>query len=221
MATAGRMATATDTGDLLRLTQWLSPAFPVSSYAYSHGLEAEIAAGRVRDAAALRSWVEVVLTRGSGLGDAVFLVAARKTGADIPALTDLARAMVAGRERLEETQAQGRALSDTLSALGLTVPDAPYPVALGVACRDLSLGDGDVAALYLQAFAAMLISAAVRFMPLGQVEGQGVLAALQPVCTAAALRATEMTPEDITQSAFGADMASLEHERLEVRIFRT
>jgi Urease accessory protein UreF len=102
MATAGPMATATDTGDLLRLTQWLSPAFPVSSYAYSHGLEAEIAAGRVRDAGALRCWVEVVLTRGGGFSDAVFLVAARKPGADIPGLTDLARAMVAGRERLEE-----------------------------------------------------------------------------------------------------------------------
>jgi urease accessory protein len=33
--------------DLLTLTQWLSPAFPVSSYAYSHGLEAAIASGAV------------------------------------------------------------------------------------------------------------------------------------------------------------------------------
>ena len=221
MAMAGPMPTPTDTADLLQLSQWLSPAFPVSAYAYSHGLEAEISAGRVRDAASVQSWVNVVLTRGSGLSDAVFLVAARNPEADIPALTDLARAMVAGRERLEETQAQGTALSDTLAALGLKVPDAPYPIALGVACRALSMGDTQVAALYLQAFAAMLVSAAVRFVPLGQVEGQVVLSALAPVCTATAARAAAMTPQQITQSAFGADLAALEHETLEVRIFRT
>ena len=37
------------TADLLTLAQWLSPAFPVSGYAYSHGLEAAIAEGRVGD----------------------------------------------------------------------------------------------------------------------------------------------------------------------------
>ena len=44
MATAGPMATPTDT-DILTLTQWLSPGFPVSAYAYSHGLEQAITSG--------------------------------------------------------------------------------------------------------------------------------------------------------------------------------
>ena len=52
--------------DLLKLSQWLSPGFPVSAYAYSHGLEAEIAAGRVRDGAGLELWVAAVLAAGAG-----------------------------------------------------------------------------------------------------------------------------------------------------------
>jgi urease accessory protein len=39
--------------DLMQLMQWLSPAFPLGSFAYSHGLETSIASGEVSDAAAL------------------------------------------------------------------------------------------------------------------------------------------------------------------------
>ena len=46
MATAGPMATPTD-ADILTLTQWLSPAYPIGGYAYSHGLEWAIESGVV------------------------------------------------------------------------------------------------------------------------------------------------------------------------------
>jgi len=35
---------------MLRLAQWLSPAYPLGGFAYSHGLETAIAGGAVRDA---------------------------------------------------------------------------------------------------------------------------------------------------------------------------
>src|SRR5690349_19206595 len=46
---------------LARLMTWLSPAFPVGSYSYSHGLEWVVEAGGVRDVATLADWVEDVL----------------------------------------------------------------------------------------------------------------------------------------------------------------
>ncbi len=222
MATGGPMVTATDTADLLKLSQWLSPAFPVSSYAYSHGLEAEIAQGRVTTAAEVTEWVRTVLTRGAGQADAILMRAARAPDADLEDLTDLARALASSRERLEETEAQGRALAETLSGLGQGDGAArPYPIALGLACRALSLSDDTVAALYLQAFASMLVSAAVRFMPLGQAEGQTVLADLHSDIEALSAKVVRATPDQITQAAFGADLAAIEHETLEVRIFRS
>lgn len=208
--------------DLLKLTQWLSPGFPVSSYAYSHGLETEIAAGRVATAADVAEWVAAVLRAGAGRSDAILMLAALRGGGEADALADLARALAGSRERLEETEAQGAALSATLAALGVGDGVArPYPVALGLAARDLDLPEGMVARLYLQAFAGALVSAAVRFVPLGQAQGQGILADLHPVIDRVAAEAVVAGLDGIGTAVFGADLAAMAHEGLEVRIFRT
>lgn len=208
--------------DLLKLTQWLSPGFPVSAYAYSHGLETEIAGGRVATAGHVRDWVAAVLSAGAGRSDAIVMLATLRGAAEPEALADLARALAGSRERLEETEAQGAALAATLAVLGVGDGVArPYPVALGLAARGLDLPEGIVARLYLQAFAGALVSAAVRFVPLGQAEGQGVLAALHPVIELVAADACAAGLEGIGTAVFGADVAAMAHEGLEVRIFRT
>jgi urease accessory protein len=209
-------------GDLLKLSQWLSPAFPVSAYAYSHGLEAEIVESRVTGADDVRAWVAAVLAAGAGRSDTIVMLAARRGDALPEALADLASALAGSRERLEETQAQGRALAETLAGLGVGDGVArPYPLALGLAARGLDLPDRMVAALYLQAFASALVSAAVRFVPLGQGEGQRVLATLHPVIEQVAEEAVGAGLDGIGTAVFGADLAAMAHESLEVRIFRT
>ncbi|MGP1356157.1 urease accessory protein UreF [Roseicyclus sp.] len=211
--------------DLLALTQWLSPAFPVSSFAYSHGLEAEIASGRVHDGATAQAWIATVLEAGSGRTDAILLAAAMAPGADLDALSDMARALAGSAERWEETRAQGAAFAATRRAMGAEGEDRPYPVAVGEAARALALPPGTVAALYLQALGGALVSVAVRFVPLGQAEGQRILAALAPLAGRVAAAAAEVPPERVIDSlggaAFGADLAAMEHETQEVRLFRT
>ena len=49
----------------LLLQAWLSPAFPVGSFAYSHGLESAIDAGDIADAASLRHWLLDLFEHGS------------------------------------------------------------------------------------------------------------------------------------------------------------
>ncbi len=209
-------------GALLTLAQWLSPAFPVGGFAWSHGLEAAVVSGRVTEAGAVRDWIGAVIARGSGRADAVLLAAAMKDGADVEALADLARALAASRERWAETRAQGTAFAETVHALtGADVPRTALPVALGVAARGLGLPAPLVAGFYLQAFAANLVSAAVRFVPLGQTEGQRVLAELRPLILRVAAEAVETDPGEIASSVFGADLAAMAHETQEVRIFRS
>lgn len=204
---------------MLTLTRWLSPAFPLGSFAYSQGLETEIAAGRVSDAAAVQGWLEQVLRHGALRSDAVLLVAARN-GAE--GVSDLARALAPTSERWLETSAQGNAFAQTVSALGTPVAPAALPVVVGQASRSLSgLGDAQVAAHYLQSALSALVSAAVRFVPLGQTEGQAVLQALAPWVQVIAEQAANSTLDDIGSASFGADLAAAEHETLEVRIFRS
>jgi urease accessory protein len=211
----------TDTA-LLSLVQWLSPAFPVGSYACSHGLEWAISAGDITSAEDLQRWIGTVLTEGAGRTDAILLAQALRPEADLAALSALAQALAASRERLVETLDQGRALGQTIAALtGQPLPEMPYPVALGAAARGLGVPAEPVLSLYLHAFASALVQAAVRFVPLGQTEGQAVLAALHPVILQVAAKAVQAGIDQIGSGAFRSDLAAMRHETMDVRIFRT
>jgi urease accessory protein len=207
---------------LLALVQWLSPAFPTGSFAYSHGMETAMSAGQVRDAASAGAWIGDVLRLGAGQSDAVLLVHALSPAADHDALDDLARAMAVSAERLAETSDQGAAFARTVAALtGRRLPPRALPVAVGEAAGSLGLPAVQVAEVYLHAFAANLAAIATRFVPLGQTEGQGVLAALHPVIAAIAAAAVTTPLDGIATCALGADIAALRHETEDVRLFRT
>lgn len=213
----------TDAATLLTLTQWFSPAYPVGAFAYSHGLEQAVAEGRVSDADSGEAWIGEVLTLGSPRTDVTLLGAAHD--ADAPALARidaLARALAPSKERLLETAQQGQSFAQTTRAIwGGDLPDLTYPVALGRAARLMGLPLDTVATLYLHAFAANLTSAAIRIVPLGQTEGQAALARLARLCPAIAAEALQETLDDIGSCAFLADIASMRHETLYSRIFRS
>lgn len=216
------MQNADPDAGLLSLVQWLSPAFPTGAYAYSHGLEFEIAGGRVTSGATLADWLAQILSYGAGWQDAILLAHALDTQADFDALADLARALAPSAERLQETLEQGTAFARATTALtARDLPARPMPIAVGQAAQPLGLPKAQVIALYLHAFAANLVSAAVRFVPLGQTEGQGVLASLHPVIRSLAAKAVTATLDDITTSTLRAELAAMAHETTLTRIFRT
>ena len=66
---------------MLPLLIWLSPAFPVGAYAYSHGLEWAVEAGDVVDAASLEVWLVDLLAFGAPRSDAILFVAAFRAAA--------------------------------------------------------------------------------------------------------------------------------------------
>ena len=178
--------------------------------------------GDVTTAAQLQCWIAAVLTEGAGRTDAILLAQALRPETDLADLAALAQALAASGERLVETLDQGRALGQTIAALtGRAEKAMPYPVALGAAARDLGLPVARVAALYLHAFASTLVQAGVRFVPLGQTEGQAVLAALHPVILQVAQDAACAGIDRIGSGAVRSDLAAMRHETMNVRIFRT
>ena len=192
------------TTDLLRLTQWLSPAFPVSGYAYSHGLETAMAGGRVTDAASLTAWVRAVLTHGTGPLD-VWAIRRSMAGDDPAHLTAILRARAGSPERWQEARDQGAAFCDVTTAMGdMPLDDLPLPVALGVRARGMDAGV--VAALYLQG------------LPLGQSTAQTVLRGLHADVAVTAAR-DEIDPPG--SAAVLAELDAMAHVTLQPRIFRT
>nr|WP_245541115.1 urease accessory protein UreF [Yoonia vestfoldensis] len=206
---------------LLTLAQWLSPAYPVGAFAWSHGLERTIGRGDVRDGAALADWLADVLVHGAGRSDAILLCAAH-AAEDVTPIADLAAALTPSRERRMETLQQGAAFAATTRAVwGLDLPEMAYPVAVGRAARLMDLPVLPVAQLWLQSFASNLVQAAQRLMPLGQTEAQRILAGLAPLCLRIGAEATSAGLDDIGSAAFAVDTASMQHAAQYSRIFRS
>jgi urease accessory protein len=221
------------TDALFRLMTWLSPSYPVGGFSYSHGLEAAVEAGLVKDRASLIEWLSHVLRHGSGLIDAVALASAWRAADDatLDAVADLAAALKGSAELALESELQGAAFakitlaawpSDAMARFVERRAGRPMPhaVMVGIACAPTIPVEQAVGA-YLQAFTANLVSAAVRLVPLGQTDGQLALAALAPVVAQIALVAPSQTLDDIGTAAPMVDMLSMIHETQYTRLFRS
>ncbi|MEP5769756.1 urease accessory UreF family protein [Nisaea sp.] len=216
----------------LRLQSWLSPSFPIGAYSYSHGVEAAIEGGLVSDAETLRDWIDGLLKFGSGASDAILLSEAWRhaSGGDEKALyvlTEFATALIPTAELRLEASSQGTAFTKTVSAAWgeieqIALPPAPpLPVAYGAitAAADIAL---DLAGpLYLQAFVHNLVSAAVRAVPLGQTDGQRVIAALEVSVDEVWCASEGRSIDDIGTAALMAEWSSMQHEAMDGRLFRS
>src|SRR5438270_8984628 len=223
----------TEDGALYRLMSWLSPAYPVGAFSYSSGVEWAVEAGDIRDAQTLQRWLAVIITEGGGFSDAVFFVHAYRAieaHADqaLREVAELAAAFVPSKERHLETTAQGRAFIEaTRAAWPCAALDmlakawdgaVAYPVAVAVAAAGHDIGLEQALNAYLHAVTANLISAGVRLIPLGQSDGQRLLAALEPTVAATAARALAPPLDQIGGAAFRADIASMRHETQYTRL---
>ena len=96
-----------------------------------------------------------------------------------------------------------------------------YPVMAGVATRQLHCELLLSLVFFLQSFANNLISVAVRAVPLGQSEGQGILYRLIPWIEQLANETIKASLDQIGGHAFLADHMAIKHETMETRIYRT
>ncbi len=208
---------------ILTLTQWLSPAFPVGAFAYSHGLAGAVERGWVIDGSGLEAWLEDILLFGSGRADSLLLAAAFNAGTRqcLSEVDRTARAFAASAERRLEADAQGRAFGKAVVAWGVAAEGLSYPVALGAAAAQRDLPLALTQKLYLHAFLSNLVAAGQRLLSVGQREGQVILRRLTLRCPEVADTTREGDLCELTSTAFMTDIASMRHETQNSRIFRT
>ncbi len=208
----------------LTLSQWLSPAYPLGSFAYSHGLEAAIAEGWVRDATSLERWLTDVLCDGSGHADAVLLCAAFKaqTLDDLADIDAVGRAFAASNERLRESLNQGIAFARTTSDISrAAVPPLLFPIGFGWASAQRAFPLSLTASLYLHAFISNIVMACLRLMRLGQTSAQTIITNLTSACETVAAEAQTASLEDLYSNTFMSDIAAMRHETQQPRLFQS
>lgn len=213
---------------LLRLMAWLSPAFPVGSFSYSHGLERAAHDGLLRDAAGLEDWLGQLLAFGSARSDAILFAEAwrrARAGADLVELADLGEALAGAEERHRETVLQGAAFARALAASGWHRVDLPancsYCIAVGAAAGVAGVALDQALAAYLQAFVSNLLQAGIRFGLTGQDGAVAALARLEPAVLETAGAAARSTLDDLGSAAILSEIAAMRHETQYSRLFRS
>ncbi|MEM6495613.1 MAG: urease accessory UreF family protein [Pseudomonadota bacterium] len=227
---------STNTGAALagmpgELLIWLSPAFPVGSFAYSQGLETAIAKDWVSDKDTLTSWLRCVMVHGALRNDLILLalITRARTEVELAELKELSAALQPSAERAKEACDQGQSFWAAYQAAWSPQkdPKAVDPgsitltAAVGLAARDYDMETMAVLESFALAFVGNQISAAIRLGAVGQFDGQRITADLLPDIRALTKACALATLDDLGTATFGSDLASLFHETQTTRLFRS
>ncbi len=207
----------------LTLSQWLSPAFPLGAFAYSHGLEGACATDWINNGEQLEAWLADIILYGTGRSDALFIAAAYLANSE-PQLVDLdltVRAFATTAERRLETMAQGQAFCEAVGAWDIKLGVFTLPVGLGAAAATQRFPLKLTQSLFLSAFLTNLILASQRILPIGQQEGLEILRRLTPLTLEIAHDTQSGDLKSLGSTAFLSEISSMRHEQQTSRIFRS
>lgn len=228
-------AATTATDPLYALLAWTSPGYPVGAFSYSHGLEWAVETGEVRHVGSLIDYIEASLQHGGGWIDAVLFCAAWRVADDaeaFDAIAELATALRGSAETALESRQQGSAFLRVtrrawphpwLDAFAQRHPRGPitHTAAMALACRAHGIALEPALLAWLHGFAANLVSAGVRLIPLGQTDGQIATAKLASRIAAICASAQRCALEDLGTAAPRLELCSMHHETQYTRLFRS
>jgi urease accessory protein len=224
---------------LLGLLQFTDGLFPAGGHAHSFGLETQVLTGAVTDAAGLRAFLAAHLAGSAGPCDAVIAVRAGRAAGrgDLDALLALdarADAQKPARELREASRQMGRqtlrvaaallpspVLAAFFAAVDAGATPGHHPVVFGALGPAVGASDEEVAAAFLHSTAVVVVNAALRLLPLGQMEGQRLLRELGPRIASLARAAADPHSPEPWAFAPGLEIAAMRHERLDGRLFRS
>jgi len=211
------------------LMAWLSPAFPVGGFSYSHGLERAVHDGLIADAKDLAGWLETLVEMGSGWNDAVLFAESwrrARNGGDLDEVVALAEALAGSRERHMETMLQGAAFLKAAAAwpnpvLERLPTECAYCVAVGAIAGGNGIALQDALSAFLQAFFSNLVQAGIRLGVVGQSGATALVAGFERLALATAARAAASTLDDLGGCAFVSEIMAMKHETQYSRLFRS
>ncbi|MFI5892806.1 urease accessory protein UreF [Actinoplanes sp. NPDC051513] len=198
---------------------------PSGAHAHSGGLEAQVAAGRVRDLDDVGAFLRGKLAT-AGLVSAAFAAAACRRPAEWQALDDGLDARTPSPALRKASRAQGRALLRAGRAMWAlpAIGRSPHqPTALGVLAHAAGLGPGEAAVAAAHGTVAGVAGAAVRLLGLDPYATHALIAQNAPECDRIAREAARRADDPVDDlPAAGApllDIGAEHHATWEVRLF--
>lgn len=218
----------------LSLMQLTNASLPVGAYSYSEGIETRVETGAIATVTDLHHWLDQELQYGGIQTEAAIVVRAyRAVQADQPSqLADWNHWLSAARETEELRQQSwqmGRALArllpqlnaDTESWLEAVGTPCNFAIAFAIAAAVQPIPLEMTIRGYLHSWASNLINAGIRLVPLGQTEGQILLHNLHPVIEQTVTTVMALEDADLSSGGWGLSLASMQHETLYSRLFRS
>jgi len=209
---------------LLELLHLADSALPIGGAAHSWGLESLAAEGFVKTPD-LQPYLEDLFSE-TWLLEAVFCRAAHRRSHNICELDERLSAMRPAREVREASLTLGRRFGELAATVSrhetlLAAAGRPthLPVAAGFVGGTLDFDQDSTVLAFLQQSAAALISAAVRLLPIGQMQAGVLLWDLKPAILECANRSARIGVDEICVFAPLSDLASMRHPCLETRLF--
>ncbi|GAB4236201.1 MAG: urease accessory protein UreF [Elainellaceae cyanobacterium] len=222
------------TSSLLHLLQLVSPALPVGAYSYSEGLETLVQSGKISDAASLKIWLEQELRYGAIRVEAAMLLRVYDCtiANNLEQLRHWNQRLSAFRETeelREQSWQMGRSLARLLQDLQPTLQPIiqatgeplNFATAFAIAAATWQIDRQTAVLGYLQSWASNLINAGVRLVPLGQTQGQQVLLNLHSQIEQVAGDGLQLSDDALYSCSWGLAIASMNHETLYSRLFRS
>ncbi|WP_420550965.1 urease accessory protein UreF [Litorivicinus lipolyticus] len=216
-----------------RLYQLVSPNLPVGAFTYSQGLEWAVESGWITDADSLREWLQSVLWHGIAQLELPVLIRAMAATRrdDLDAFSDWTGELTAAREtrelRAEESQ-RGAAFVRLLKALPIELEESWLPAiassqvaAMAYAGHQWSIAPEALSRGYLWAWLEGAVVAGVKLVPLGQTQGQQLMAQLSGELDRAVTHAFSVTDEQVGSSNLALAIASSLHETQYTRLYRS
>lgn len=215
-----------------RLLQLGSANLPVGAFSYSEGLETLVQHGHLQSASDLRGWLEEQLHYGPIRVEAAILYrmidAARRKQPDILGYWD---AWLAASRESEELALQNRHMAGALWRLLQTLtghitvplpsPPSQYVTVFALFAVAAELPATEAVFTYIHSWLANLLVAGVRLIPLGQSAGQKMLWELQDYIDPVLSFAESVQDEDLFAWNSGLALASMQHETLYSRLYRS
>ena len=218
---------------LLSALHLASPALPVGGFAYSQGLEQAIEGRWITDMEQAYSWIRDALLLNLARQELPWWLHCYETASQQQwdALLDGNQQLSALREtaelRLESLQ-----MGYSMAKLFAQWPAAQilaalkdvtwsYPAAYAALAACTGVEKETALAAYLWSWVENQVLAAIKTVPLGQIEGQQLLHRLKPDIAAACVVAQSTSIAEAGSAPFGLALASARHETQYSRLFRS